>query len=120
MVCGEIVSTNARWRSMVARVKTVATQAFQIWLSADLQELGWDIPPVTLTSFVKPVDTWADMTHLVDRERWPAAQRPGHIAYLCGPLAEPDAYPPTDDHDFPARAIEFCRHITNKQDVRRR
>src|SRR4029077_21182868 len=35
-VCGEIIATNARWRSMVERVKTVATQAFQIWLAADL------------------------------------------------------------------------------------
>ena len=34
-VCREIVASNPRWRMMVDRVKTVATQAFQIWLGAD-------------------------------------------------------------------------------------
>ena len=41
-VCREIVERDPRWRSMVNHVKTVATQAFQLWLKADMRELGWE------------------------------------------------------------------------------
>src|SRR5262249_4663601 len=45
-VCRDLVSRDARWRAMVDHVKTVATQAFQVWLSNDMRELGWSEPPI--------------------------------------------------------------------------
>ncbi len=45
-VCREIVARDPRWRAMVDHVKTVATQAFQIWMSADMEELGWTDAPI--------------------------------------------------------------------------
>jgi uncharacterized protein with NAD-binding domain and iron-sulfur cluster len=107
-VCSEVIAANLRWRAMVERVKTVATQAFQIWLSADLQELGWDIPPVTLTSFVKPFDTWADMGHVVPAENWRDPQ-PLTSAYFCNVLADPPNEPDPDDIDYPKRRREEVR-----------
>ena len=67
-VCREIVARDPRWRAMVDHVKTVATQAFQIWLRADMNELGWTDPPIVVCGFVEPFDTWADMRHLIARE----------------------------------------------------
>jgi uncharacterized protein with NAD-binding domain and iron-sulfur cluster len=112
--CSEIIATNPRWRSMVDRVKTVATQAFQIWLDADLQELGWDLPPVTLTSFVKPFDTWADMSHVILAENW-QRHPPRTAAYFCNVLADPPHEVDAGDIGYPSRrraevrlnAIEF-------------
>jgi len=78
-VAREIVARDARWRDMVANVKTVATQAFQIWLDRDAADLGWSEPPVVLSGFAKPFDTWADMSHLAQEENWRVAPR--HIAY---------------------------------------
>ena len=69
-------------------MKTVATQAFQLWLSEDLQQLGWEPPPVTLSAFVKPFDTWSDMGKVVPAEGW--RRPPQTIAYFCGALHEPD------------------------------
>jgi uncharacterized protein with NAD-binding domain and iron-sulfur cluster len=120
-VCNEIIAANPRWRAMVDRVKTVATQAFQVWLSADLQELGWDIPPVTLTSFVKPFDTWADMSHVIPAENW-RGRPPRTAAYFCNVLADPKHAPDPSDIYYPKRrreevgrnAIEFLnRDIQN-------
>ena len=108
-VCSEIIASNARWRGMVARVKTVATQAFQIWLSADLQELGWDIPPVTLTSFIKPFDTWADMGHVVPAENWRDPQ-PRTSAYFCNVLADPPQRRDTGETAYPRRRREEVRN----------
>ena len=101
-VCSEIIASNPRWRRMVDRVKTVATQAFQIWLGADLQELGWDIPPGTLTSFVKPFDTWADMGHVVPAEDW-RDHPPRTVAYFCNVLADPPQQPDASDIGYPKR-----------------
>jgi len=95
-VCSEILAHDERWRAMCEHVKTVATQAGQVWLSEDLASLGWALPSVTLSGFVEPFDTWADMTHLLPLELWPVAGRaPQSLAYFCSVL--PDAT------DIPAR-----------------
>jgi uncharacterized protein with NAD-binding domain and iron-sulfur cluster len=94
-VCAEIVARDARWRTMVERVKTVATQAFQVWLRADMAALGWRHPPVDLSGFVEPFDTWADMRHLLPRERWRIP--PEALAYFCNVL--PDGARPADRAD---------------------
>ncbi|NKB99463.1 MAG: NAD(P)-binding protein [Pseudomonadales bacterium] len=86
-VCSEIIERDPRWRMMVDKVKTVATQACQIWMKEDMVDLGWFEPPITLSAFKKPFDTWADMSYLADVEAWP--ESPRSIAYFCGVLADP-------------------------------
>ena len=85
-VCKELVARDERWRAMVERVKTVPTQACQLWMSAGMSELGWHEPPVNISGFVEPFDTWADMSHLASEESWP--QPPGAIAYFCSVLPD--------------------------------
>ncbi|NJC08648.1 uncharacterized protein with NAD-binding domain and iron-sulfur cluster [Polymorphobacter fuscus] len=109
-VAGEILARDARWRDMVARVKTVATQAFQIWLDKDLEQLGWDGPPWLASAFAKPFDTWCDMAHVVPEEAWPVP--PATSVYFCGVL--PDAagasdagFPGQQAAEVKASAIRF-------------
>ena len=90
-VCGELLARDAHFRSMVERVKSVPTQAFQLWLDRDAAALGWQERAVNLSGFVEPFDTWADMTHLVPRESWP--HPPKALAYFCSVLAD-DVPPP--------------------------
>lgn len=86
-VCREILAVDGRWRAMVQHVKTVATQAFQVWLRTDLQGTGWVGPPPTVSAFVKPFDTWADMSQVIPHEDW--TQIPDLAAYFCSVLADP-------------------------------
>ena len=44
IVCREIVARDPRWRAMIDNVKTVATQAFQVWMREDMATLGWTRP----------------------------------------------------------------------------
>jgi uncharacterized protein with NAD-binding domain and iron-sulfur cluster len=118
-VCRDLVARDARWRSMVDHVKTVSTQAFQVWLSADMQELGWHEPPINVSGFVKPFDTWADMTHLAREERW--TETPRAIAYFCSALPDLEAMPPREQGDWIARNYERVRQNAVaflKRDVR--
>jgi uncharacterized protein with NAD-binding domain and iron-sulfur cluster len=112
-VAREIIRRDARWRAMVDNVKTVASQAFQIWLDRDAADLGWTDPPVVLSGFTKPFDTWADMTHLSSQESWRVAPR--HIAYFCNVLedrGDPDApgYEAAMREAVRENAVRFLKH----------
>ena len=89
-VAGAILRHNSRWRAMVDRVKTVATQSFQIWLRDDLRTLGWNCDVPIASAFAKPFDTWCDMRHVIPEEGWREAGRepPGTAVYFCGALAD--------------------------------
>jgi uncharacterized protein with NAD-binding domain and iron-sulfur cluster len=86
-VASELIEREPRWREMVHHVKTVPTQAFQVWMRESTAELGWNFPPTNLSGFVEPFDTWAEMSHLIPEESWKDLVR--SIAYFCSVL--PDA-----------------------------
>lgn len=88
-VASELLGASPRWRRMVEKLGTVATQSAQLWLDASESDLGWHGPPaVTLTGFGDTFETWADMSHLLPREGWPSVGGPRSIAYLCGAMAD--------------------------------
>jgi uncharacterized protein with NAD-binding domain and iron-sulfur cluster len=82
----ELAERHQRWRLMLDNLKTVATQAFQLWLKEDIHSLGWSQPPATVSAFVKPFDTWADMSQVVPQESWPTMPRAA--AYFCNALPD--------------------------------
>jgi uncharacterized protein with NAD-binding domain and iron-sulfur cluster len=88
-VAAELIAREPRWRDMVRYVKTVPTQAFQLWMRESVGDLGWPHPPVNLSGFVQPFDTWADMSHLIREESWSDPVKA--IAYFCSVL--PDTAP---------------------------
>lgn len=103
-LCKEILARDERWRAMAENVKTVASQAIQLWMNEDMAELGWPAPPVTLSAFVKPFDTWADMGHLIPEESYDP--HPKSIAYFCNVLADPPAEPDRSDTEYPQRRTD--------------
>jgi uncharacterized protein with NAD-binding domain and iron-sulfur cluster len=115
-VCREIIARDHRWRDMVREVKTVATQAFQIWLWEGMPQLGWTEPPVTLSAFVKPFDTWSDTSHVVAVEDWRC--EPKSIACFCNVLRDPPpdqdcsspSYPTVRREEVRCNAINFLNH----------
>lgn len=106
-VAREIVAQDPRWRAMVARVKGVASQAFQIWLRADMKQLGWRHNQVNLAAFSPPFETWADMRDLIAEESWNDAPR--SLAYFCSVLPTPPHVPDREDRDYPTRRHEEVR-----------
>ncbi len=115
-VCQDLVQRDQRWRDMVKHLKTVNTQAFQIWLREDMEQLGWIDPPLALSAFVQPFETWADMSHLIREERW--KNNPKAIAYFCSVLKDPvsprevsaDSYPERRRLEVRGNAIRYLNH----------
>jgi uncharacterized protein with NAD-binding domain and iron-sulfur cluster len=83
-------SAKPAWKTMIDRVKTVQTQAYQLWFNRTLDDLGWisgsDSP--VLGTYVELIDTYADMSHLIPVENQPAGQQVRSIAYFCGAMPD--------------------------------
>ena len=92
-----------RWRRMVRDVKTVATQAFQVWLDQDIDELGWKRPHVhrlRLRRALRHVGaTWPTPS-----PRKAGRSPPRRSLYFCGVLPDPAAAGADDDRGLPAPA----------------
>ena len=79
----------------------IASQAFQIWLKEDADELGWQGPPYIFSGYQKPFDTWCDMAHVIPEEEW---EHPPQTAfYFCGVLPDPETPDKVQDPHYPAR-----------------
>jgi uncharacterized protein with NAD-binding domain and iron-sulfur cluster len=87
-VCGELRAKQPRFATMLDHARTVATQALQVWLTADRAELGFRPEGMVSGGYVEPLDTLCDMSHLLPREGWAAADGVRSIGYLCGTMAE--------------------------------
>ncbi len=104
-----LVARSPRWRRMCARVKTIQTQSFQLWLTRSVVDLGWATPSTFATTWVEPVDTWSDMSLTIAREAWPAGHAPAGVAYFTGFMDGPEHAPPIEQPNFFAEQQELAR-----------
>ncbi len=104
-ICPELIDASLAWKNMVNNVKTVNTQGGQIWLKDTLSQLGWQGPSPVLGSYVEPLDTYADMSYLIERENWQSNDYPYNLAYFTGVMLDP-GIPPQSDSQFPRREQE--------------
>ena len=88
-VAAEVLAHSPKLHAAVENIKTTATQAVQLWFRPDLQGLGWPGGSPVAGTYAKPFDTWADMSHLIERESFGEGEV-GNIAYLCGHLPDPE------------------------------
>ncbi len=108
VVAEELIEDRPEWRDMTTHIRTVATQAFQIWLRPDEPALGWAEPGVTVSAYTRPFETWASMPQTLWAEDWPEDDRPGTVAYFCGSLEA--AWPTTEKGADYARRYEQQVH----------
>jgi len=106
-VCQDLIERDERWRNMVANLKTVETQAFQIWMREDMESLGWIGPPISMCGLARPFDTWGDMRHLIAEEKWPSP--PSAIAYFCSALTDSEIAPEAIGADYASMRREQVR-----------
>ncbi len=107
-ICGELLQDgdNPRFAEMVAASRTTMTQAYQLWTTGTAHDLGWPHAENSiLTAFTPPLDTYAEMSHLIPREHWIDGRTRG-IAYYCGVLADVDGETP---EQIEARAAASVR-----------
>ena len=107
LVASGLLAASPPLASTAAALRTVVTQACQVWLDRDTRALGWSYLPngeePILTGFSQPYDTWAAMSQVLPAEDWPPSAMPKSAHYFCGAMALSEL-PPQSDAGFPARA----------------
>ncbi|QFU21856.1 NAD(P)-binding protein [Shewanella eurypsychrophilus] len=111
-VASEVIAQSEPLAKAVDKVKTVATQAYQLWLNEDLDGMGWQYTPESgeqpvLSGFTEPFDTWASMDQLLDKEDWQGLG-PKNASYFCSALPV-EHYPPRSDIEFPERKSQQAK-----------
>ncbi len=112
-ICKELIDEKAEWQQMIEKTETIFTQALQLWLKPSRQILGWHHHKTILTAYNEPLDTWGDLSHLVEREDWSNQDpdnSPRSIAYFCGAF-DTTELPPFTDYEFPERELEKVKQI---------
>ena len=113
-ICSEMANDkkNPRFKAMLDNAFTVQTQAFQLWMNQGLSSgLHWKFNDNSVTgTYVEPLDTYADMSHLIPRENWPAKYNLSSIAYFCGVLKDnTKRTQATADNEVRRNAIKYLK-----------
>jgi len=83
-IAAEVAKHVPAFAQMLANCHSTMTQAAQFWTTRPLAALGAEFGVTAIaTSFVEPIDTYCDMSHLLPRETW-TAPAPQGLAYVCG------------------------------------
>ncbi|MDA0179510.1 FAD-dependent oxidoreductase [Solirubrobacter phytolaccae] len=83
-ICAELIEDSPDWQAMTMLLGTVATRSLQVWTRAGEEELGWRHPGATVAGYAVPFEVYASMTHTLETEDWPDADRPRSVGYFCG------------------------------------
>jgi len=111
-ICAELIAASPAWKTMIESVPTVRTQALQLWVNRDLESLGWTAPNAPVGTGVEPMDTWADMAQLTDRETWPADGTPKGVSYFCCAMPDDPNQPSAPDGGYPDTQLRAVRETS--------
>jgi uncharacterized protein with NAD-binding domain and iron-sulfur cluster len=90
-LCKDLIAdpNNPNFKAMVENSSTTMTQAFQLWVNRSLNDLGWRHDENSIMStYVEPIDTYSNMSHLIEHENWTLEDNVQSIAYFCGVLKD--------------------------------
>jgi uncharacterized protein with NAD-binding domain and iron-sulfur cluster len=109
-IVDELTAVSPRWKTMCEAMGLVPSQAVQVWMDHDLEELGFDYQRQGLSgalpAFVNgpgPIDIWADMTQVLRVEQW-RGNRPRSVHYFCGVYDTKLYRAPSSEHQTLERA----------------
>ena len=110
-ICKDLIEHNETWQQMVDHVKTVMTQAFQLWVNRDLSDLGWKYRPNTMgVTYIEPLSTLWSEDQMIERENWPGEYNLKTVTYWCGVIRDEEGdTQETVTARAKAQALEFLR-----------
>jgi uncharacterized protein with NAD-binding domain and iron-sulfur cluster len=91
-ICGDLIEASPAWAEAVEHVKTVRTQALQLWLDKQGAQLGFSIPGLPIVTWLydaeSPLNVWGDYTELLGMEGWPPDATPDLLGYFCSTMPD--------------------------------
>lgn len=97
-ICPGIIAASPAWQAAVQNVKTVRTQALQLWLGRTSTEMGFPLTGAPIASWdydrTNSLNVWGDLTELLPFEGWPVNPYPLNLGYYTSPLPDDPVPPP--------------------------
>jgi len=90
----QLAVQSPRWRKMLETASTTPTIGVQIWHEQERGTFGGYSHDELMTGFHLPMDTWCDMSQLLELEQ--PDNRIGALSYFCGSVPRLRSSPPTD------------------------
>jgi uncharacterized protein with NAD-binding domain and iron-sulfur cluster len=85
-IASELIAASPKWQRMVEHVHTVRTVSVQLWVTTPVGPLAESMDAPVTTAYQVPLETWADMSHLIPSEGWREHEGVRGILYACGQL----------------------------------
>jgi len=113
-IASDIIEVRAdTWGKMIKGVKSIPTQAFQVWFDKSLPEMGFDsklygTDRLVGANFNLATTDFTDFSDLIEWEGWEDGDVPAPrgLLYFCGPMQDLTVTPPFTDTDYPRRAYD--------------
>jgi uncharacterized protein with NAD-binding domain and iron-sulfur cluster len=102
-IASPLAAVNGAWRDLLDNIPCIQTQTLQLWLK-ESPVTDDSLAPLTSVGAAEPLDTWADMSHLLPRESWPRGTGPSALHYICGPMSGDFSGRALTDRSTPAAA----------------
>ena len=101
------------WGRMIDGVKTIPTQAFQLWFDKSIPEMGFDstlygTDRLVGANYNFPTTDFVDFSDLIPWEDWDDRDVPAPkgLLYFCGPMQDLTVTPPFTDTSYPKQAYD--------------
>ncbi|MBL9103082.1 MAG: NAD(P)-binding protein [Myxococcales bacterium] len=89
-ICGELVQQQPRWKAALEHAAAAPTCGVQLWLTPTWAQLAGHAHAVSAGSLPEGnLRRFANRSSLVSLENWPREHKPGTVAALDGPFADP-------------------------------
>jgi uncharacterized protein with NAD-binding domain and iron-sulfur cluster len=87
-LCQPLLTPGSPLSAMVNGIRTMRTQALQVWLRCPDAALRSPAPVGMVISYCEPFNSWADMSQVLAREQWSPPTAPPALAYFCDALPD--------------------------------
>jgi uncharacterized protein with NAD-binding domain and iron-sulfur cluster len=93
-ICADLGAQSPAFARSYTNLRTVATQAIQVWLGQTSTSLACPAANGFVISYSRPFNSYADMTHVLAAEAWDHGVTPvHHLAYFCDDFEPQTANP---------------------------
>jgi hypothetical protein len=114
-ICQEVIDRSPAFRRFTESVGLVPSTGVQLWVTKDLEQLGFEGGPPAMVHGSYPNDVWADMTHTLRLEGWSGTEPPRGVHYLCGTIGTRLYARPSSDAGVPEQAKALVLEATRAQ-----
>lgn len=107
----DLSRVDSSWGEMLDAIGTTATQSVQLWWRSSHRDMGWDHGPAVATAYAESLDTFAEMSHLLEVESFAEAEACSYFVGSITDLDDPALQPARQTRDADRWFADHLAHL---------